>query len=381
MNNNNVSVIGVGRLGLCFALTLEKAGYTVVGLDLREGYVQTLNDKTFQSPEPHVNEYLTRCSKFGATTSLSDTISHARTLYTVVATPSLPNGRYDHSQMDSLVESLIALGAQKEEKHLVVCCTTMPGYTDTVADRLREYNYVVSYNPEFIAQGTIIRDQANPDMVLIGEGNETCGNELVEHYHRMTENSPRIARMSPLSAEIAKLSLNCFCTTKIAFANMIGDLAIQSGGDPNAILDAIGSDSRIGHKNLRYGFGYGGPCFPRDNRALGIFASDIEMPALISHATDQMNAAHSVFQINEFCKQEPQDKTYIFSNDPGYVCQDGEVKVAPITYKAATNILEESQQMAFAYGIADQGFKVKIIDTREVLERLEPHNNIIQTVI
>lgn len=373
---NNLSVIGVGRLGLCFALTLEKAGYNVVGVDVREDYVESLNNKTFTSPEPSVDEYLSECSNFVATTSLEEAVSHARVLYTVVATPSLPNGRYDHQQVDSLVNALISLGTQSEEKHLVVCCTTMPGYTDTVAERLRDYNYVVSYNPEFIAQGTIIRDQAKPDMVLIGEANEKCGNELEEHYEKMTSNSPFVARMSPLSAEIAKLSLNCFCTTKIAFANMIGDIAIQVGAEPDKILNAIGSDTRIGHKNLRYGFGYGGPCFPRDNRAIGIFAQDIEMPALISSATDEMNRHHLQYQVDVFSKHEDPKVTYVFSNDSEYETMDDEVSVAPITYKAGTNILEESQQMAFAYGIADRGFQVKIVDTQEVIDRLAVHENV-----
>ena len=101
--NKNISVIGVGRLGLCFALTLEKSGYNVVGLDIREEYVNSLNNKTFKSPEPSVDDYLAACENFVATTSLENTINHARVLYTVVATPSLSNGRYDHSQMDSLV--------------------------------------------------------------------------------------------------------------------------------------------------------------------------------------------------------------------------------------------------------------------------------------
>lgn len=379
--NKNISVIGVGRLGLCFALTLEKSGYNVVGLDIREEYVNSLNNKTFKSPEPSVDDYLAACENFVATTSLDNTVNHARVLYTVVATPSLPNGRYDHSQMDSLVNSLIELGPQATQKHLVVCCTTMPGYTDTVAERLKDYNYVVSYNPEFIAQGTIIRDQAQPDMVLIGEANTECGDELEEHYHEMTTNEPTIARMSPLSAEIAKLSLNCFCTTKIAFANMIGDLAVRAGAEPDKILEAIGSDSRIGHKNLRYGFGYGGPCFPRDNRAIGIFAKDIDMPALISIATDDMNRRHLSFQIDSFSEKEDKNKTYVFSNNPDYIASEDEILVAPITYKASTNILEESQQMAFAYGIADKGFSVKIIDTKDVISRLSSHKNINFTFI
>ena len=374
--SKNISIIGVGRLGLCFALTLEKAGYNVVGVDVREEYVESLNNKTFTSPEPSVDEYLRECKNFTATTSLEAALSHARVIYTVVATPSLPSGRYNHQQIDDLVDALRDLGPQQTQKHLVICCTTMPGYTDTVAERLQDYNYVVSYNPEFIAQGSIIRDQEKPDMVLIGEANEECGNELETHYHRMTSNNPQISRMSPLSAEITKLSVNCFCTTKIAFANMIGDIAIQTGAEPDKILNAIGSDSRIGPKNLRYGFGYGGPCFPRDNRAIGIFAKDVNLPALISEATDEMNRQHLQYQISTFVEHDDPNAVYVFSNDLGYEPQANEVPVAPITYKAGTNILEESQQMAFAYGIADKGFHVKIVDTEEVISRLPEHTNV-----
>ena len=157
---------------------------------------------------------------------------------------------------------------------------------------------------------------------------------------------------------------------------MIGDLAVRAGAEPDKILEAIGSDSRIGHKNLRYGFGYGGPCFPRDNRAIGIFAEDINMPALISVATDDMNRRHLSFQVDNFSEKESKNNTYVFSNDSQYVPENYEIVVAPITYKAATNILEESQQMAFAYGIADKGFKVKIVDTEDVISRLVEHDNI-----
>jgi UDPglucose 6-dehydrogenase len=380
-SKENLTVIGVGRLGLCFALTLEKTGYNVVGVDVSPEYVTTLNTKTLTSPEPHVEEYLEKCTNFHATINLAKGVAHARVLYAVVATPSLPNGRYDHSQVDNLVSSLQALGAQEEEKHLVVCCTTMPGYTDIVAERLKDYNYKVSYNPEFIAQGTIIRDQARPDMVLIGEANEECGNELEEHYCQMTENSPTIARMSPLSAEITKLSLNCFCTTKIAFANMIGDIAIKAGGEPDKILAAVGSDSRVGNKCLRYGFGYGGPCFPRDNRALAIYASDINMPAKISLSTDEMNKHHLDFQTNHFVNTADKTKTYVFSNDNNYQLEDNEVSVGPITYKPGTNILEESQQKAFAFNIASSGFNVKVVDTLDVIDRLQGLNDSVELVM
>jgi UDPglucose 6-dehydrogenase len=112
-----------------------------------------------------------------------------------------------------------------------------------------------------------------PDMVLIGQGSKEAGDVLEAIYARICDNTPVVKRMSVDSAEICKLAVNCFVTTKIAFANMIGDMAdLTEGADKHDILGAVGADTRIGHKYLRPGFGYGGPCFPRDNRALGAYA-------------------------------------------------------------------------------------------------------------
>lgn len=256
----NISIIGIGKLGLCFALTLEKSGYTVLGVDINQSYVDLINNKQLSSSEAGVEELLSKCVNFRATTSIGEAVEHSDLLFVIVATPSLPNGRYDHSQVDGVVEKLKQLGRQQTQKHFVVCCTTMPGYCDSITRQLNELNYTVSYNPEFIAQGTILRDQANPDMVLIGEANKEVGDMIQSVYERHTLNQPRYARMSPLEAEITKLSLNCFLTTKIAYANMVGDIVRSVGGNPDTVLSAIGSDSRIGNKYLRYGYGYGGPC-------------------------------------------------------------------------------------------------------------------------
>ena len=183
---NNISVIGIGKLGLCFSLSLERAGYRVVGVDINESYVKSINDKSFNSSEARVNERLAASKNFEATTDLDKALAHSNIVFVIVATPSLPNGRYNHSQIEGLVAHLIQQGPQNETKHLVMNCTTMPGYCVELGKRLEEYNWTVTYNPEFIAQGTIIRDQESPDMILIGEANPMVGNVLEEIYDRMT---------------------------------------------------------------------------------------------------------------------------------------------------------------------------------------------------
>ena len=132
-----ISVIGIGKLGLCFALTVEKAGYSVLGLDISPSYVDAINNKTFKSDERGVVEYLKNSSNFKATLSLKETIEFSDYIYVVVATPSLKDGRYDHSQVDSLIKKITELGRQKNTKNLIICCTTMPGYCDTVYEQIR----------------------------------------------------------------------------------------------------------------------------------------------------------------------------------------------------------------------------------------------------
>ena len=352
----NISVVGVGRLGLCFALTLEKAGYNVVGVDVNSEYVNALNNKSLKSPEQDVEQTLANSKNFVATTNLANALEHSDYIYVVVATPSLANGRYDHSQVDSLVEDLSVYGEQKQRKNLIICCTTMPEYCDTVADRLFDLNYTVSYNPEFIAQGTILRDQASPDMVLIGEDNPQVGDAIEEHYRNMTVNDPVVCRMSRTEAEITKISLNSFLTTKISFANTIGDIVKSAGYEPTKVLNAIGSDSRVGNKYLRYGFGYGGPCFPRDNRALSIYAKDKKVFALISMAADDCNALHLGHQVEEFVQNNSKEVP---------------LTITEVTYKPGTTIIEESQQLLFAVRLASKGYKITIREQKEVVDQIK----------
>jgi len=354
-----VSVIGVGRLGICFALTLEKAGYNVLGLDIFPEYVNSINNKTLKSDEENVEQYLKESKNFKATTSLKEAVDFSDILYVVVATPSLENGRYDHSQVDYLVDNIISNGLKYDTpKHFVICCTTMPGYSDSVSHRFKaaKLDYIVSYNPEFIAQGTILRDQAKPDMVLIGEGSVEAGDILQKMYEDMTLNEPKIHRMRRIEAEITKIGLNCFLTTKISYANMIGDIVTKSGGNPDTVLSAIGDDTRIGDKYIKYGYGYGGPCFPRDNRVLALYAGDLGIDALISKASDDSNASHLQFQVKEFASSNSKDQ---------------QVNLGRVTYKAASTMLVESQQLAFAVGIAKEGFNVNIKERVSVIEKLK----------
>lgn len=352
-----IAVLGVGRLGLCFSLNLEQAGYEVCGVDISDKYVKSLNDRTFISPEPEVSALLGKSKNFSATTHIAEVLKDdCKLLFIMVATPSKQDGSYDHSQIDRIAGTLINFGRRDERIDIVIGCTVMPGYCSQLAETLRPYNYTVSYNPEFIAQGSIIRDQLYADQVLIGEADETIGDAIEGIYKKLCRSSPTICRMDPLSAEICKLATNCYLTMKISFANSIGDMAKTAGADEQKILAAIGADSRIGSKYLSYGFGFGGPCFPRDNRALLLAAKKLNMELPLSEATDKINKAHLQFQLNHYLNNTDPAQKIVFDS---------------VAYKKGTTILEESQQLALAIQLAKAGRIVHIKENSIVITQLK----------
>jgi UDPglucose 6-dehydrogenase len=351
-----VGVIGVGKLGLCLALILEKAGYKVHGYDNNASYGELLRNKMLTSIEPGLTEMLASAKNFVVDDDLS-TISKLSTVFCVVATPSLPDGSYDHSAVDAVVTSLQDIHARDGptgEKLFVVSCTVMPGYSETVSKRLAPFGYHVCYNPEFIAQGDIIHGMSAPDMVLIGGSDKGC--ELLSaHYKKFLVNDPPIHAMSCVEAEITKISLNCFLTTKIAFANAIGDIVVRAGGTPSKVLNAIGSDTRVGKKFLRWGHGFGGPCLPRDNRALCAFADTLDFKHSIGITTDNSNKLH-VHNLADFVVAKNT------GNLPFYFDS--------VVYKKGTAILEESQQLLLALELVKRGAPVVVYAGPEVHREL-----------
>ena len=191
-------------------------------------------------------------------------------------------------------------------------------------------------------------------MVLIGEGTVEAGDVLEDLYRRTCDSEPQICRMTPSSAEITKISINCFVTTKISYANMIGDIAdATEDADKFEILKAVGADSRIGGKYLMPGYGFGGPCFPRDNRALGHYAEEAGVQPLICEATDEYNRLHTQRMIDEKLKEGKDEYTFT------------DVAYKP---KCPVPIIEESQKLAVAVGVAKAGKKVTIRDRTFILD-------------
>ena len=164
-----ITVIGIGKLGLGFALLLENAGYDVLGVDIFPNYVNSLNNKMYKTLEPEYEELLVNSRNFKASMSLQEGLEFSDLIFILVQTPNGGNDKfYDHSILSNLLENINKF--KPKNKNIVIGCTVMPKYIDEIGKLLISdcENCYLSYNPEFVAQGEIIRGFRYPDIILVG---------------------------------------------------------------------------------------------------------------------------------------------------------------------------------------------------------------------
>jgi UDPglucose 6-dehydrogenase len=353
-----VSVCGLGKLGACMAATFAARGFPVVGVDIDSEKIRKINSGLAPVDEPLLAETIA-----GAKGRLRATDDPAATIETdasffIPPSPSLADGSFSSEYLLKAMQPVAkALRKAGKRGHIFVCSsTTTPGAVDNVLIPMLEKetgwrcgsDFHVCYNPEFIALGNVINGLLEPDLVLIGEGDPKAGQALEEFYRRYVRNECRIARMSIISAELTKISLNSYITMKISFTNQLRMIAGRfPKANINVILDAIGTDTRIGHKYLRPGLSFGGPCFPRDNRLLAFVAREAGLEAPLAEASDR---------INEFTKVD------LLERVKQMVAPGGTVLVLGVSYKPDTYITEESAGLYLAQHLKRQGYRVLVHD-------------------
>ena len=353
-----ISVCGLGKLGGCIAATLAERGFDVVGVDIDPEKVRRINEGLPPVEEPLLAETIAAGrSHLRATIDARETTQTDATFF-IPPSPSLPDGSFSTEFLLRAMQSVArAVRDAGKRNHLFVCSsTTTPGAGDSVLIPMLEKetgwvcgrDFGFCYNPEFIALGNVIRGLLEPDLVLIGESDPASGASLEQMYRKYVRNKARIARMSVISAELTKISVNSFITMKISFTNQLRMIAEQiPKADIHAVLDAIGSDSRINHKYLRAGASFGGPCFPRDNRLLAYAAKQAGVHAPLAVATDAVNEATKEDLLAQvMSKLKPNDA----------------VAVLGLAYKPDTYIVEESAGLFLAQRLKRHGYRVLIHD-------------------
>jgi len=354
-----VTVVGLGKLGACLAAILAEKKFSVTGIDINSTIVDSINKKKAPVLETGLDQLIKKTGKYlVAHHDLKLAASKADIIFLVLPTPSKKDDTFSLKYILNACESIgFGLKTNPHQFPLIVLTSTViPGDCEhSIIPRLEKISgkkcgvdFGFCYNPEFIALGSVIKDMQNPDLVLIGEYNEASGKKLMDIYPEIIENKATVERMNLVNAEIVKLSINTYVTTKISYANMLTQICHHT---PNADIDVIsktlGKDSRIGQKYLTGGSPYGGPCFPRDNRAFIKMAKNKNLVSHIASATDQVNDDHLEF---------------IFHLIKGASAKIKSIGLLGLSYKPATSVLDESSGIQLAKKLIRKNYKVSFYD-------------------
>jgi UDPglucose 6-dehydrogenase len=354
----SISVCGLGKLGACMAATFAARGFPVTGVDVDPEKIRKVNDGLAPVDEPFLAETMAEGrERFRATDDPAKTVETDASFF-IPPSPSLPDGSFSNEYLLKAMRPVAkAIRDARKKGHIFVCSsTTTPGAVDGVLIPMLQKEtgwkcgeeFHVCYNPEFIALGNVINGLLEPDLVLIGESDPQSGAALEELYQKYARNKPHIARMSIISAELTKISVNSYITMKISFTNQLRMIAEQfPKADINVILDAIGTDTRIGKKYLRAGLSFGGPCFPRDNRLLAYAARQVGMEAPLAEASDKTNEL---------------TKSNLVEKIRGMTSAGKTVLILGVSYKPDTYITEESAGLDLAQQLKSIGYRVLVHD-------------------
>ena len=356
-----VAVIGLGKLGLPLAALLATSGNEVQGYDLSPSHRDSLKSGVLNFKEPKLNELLLESrDTLEIVDSISEAVKNVELVFVIVPTPSLTSGEFTNEfVLDALNEIGNAIKESKNRIVIDIVSTVMPNSCSGVLSVALEKssgrkigeNLGLCYNPEFIALGSVIHDMEHPDMHLIGQSSEWAGARVETALKTITRREVPARRMSLTEAELVKIAVNNYVTMKISYANMLYQAALTlEDVDIDTVTNAIGLDSRIGTKYFRAAAPYGGPCFPRDTRALSFLYSELGLADSLSEATDIANKNHTAFI-----------SKYIQENSVA----NAKIGICGISYKTGTQVIEESPGVAIGKILADAGHEIRFWDDEE----------------
>jgi UDPglucose 6-dehydrogenase len=353
-----LSVFGLGKYGAPFAAVMATKGFKTIGVDVNSAVVDAINAGMAPVVEPDLQHHIERSrDRLRATTDHREAVGNSDVSFVVLPTPSEADGCFTNKYVLDTIETIGSALRDKVDYHLVVIVSTvMPGATggpikttlERSSSRRVGDTIGLCYNPGFIGLGNVIRDMLQPDFILIGESDPRAGDMLTAIHRTICDNDPPVRRMSFVNAELCKIAINTYLTTKISYANMLAALCDQlPGADVDVVLEGVGSDTRIGPKYLKGATGYGGPCFPRDNKALAALGRRLGVRCDLAEATDTIND----LQVDRLVKAVEMDAP-----------SDAKVAVLGLAYKPDTCVVEASQGVELAARLSAHGHIVIVYD-------------------
>jgi len=286
-----IGVIGTGYVGLVTAAGFAELGSDVYCIDIDEAKIDGLRQGQIPIWEPGLAELVEKHrGRLHFSTDLADALEHARLLFVAVGTPPTYSGDADLSAVHAVVDAMPA-----SDRHALVMKSTVPcGTGEAIKRAFREqgkegFRYVSC--PEFLKEGSAVKDFLEPDRVVIGDDGDWAGDAVAELYSPL---DTAVVRTDIKSAEMVKLASNAFLATKISFINEIANVCEETGADVVEVARGMGLDDRIGPKFLQAGIGFGGSCFPKDVSAL---------KQLAGNSGYHFQLLNAVIEVNELQKR------------------------------------------------------------------------------
>ena len=305
---NRITVIGAGYVGLVSGAGISDFGHNVICVDIDHEIISTLQDGEIPIFEPGLKELVKRnrdAGRLSFSTNLEKAIRGADILFIAVGTPQGENGRADISAVESVAKFI---GNNLNDYKVICTKSTVPiGTGNQICELIKsnmpkdgEFDYVS--NPEFLREGSAVKDFLWPDRLIIGADNERAFSIMKEVYRPLYINDTPVLLTSVATAEMIKYASNAFLALKISYINEIANLCEVVGADVHQVSKAMGQDGRISSKFLHPGPGYGGSCFPKDAPALTMIAEANGQEFLTIKAAISANVAQKKRMVEKLLK-------------------------------------------------------------------------------
>ncbi len=372
-----IAIVGTGYVGLVTGVCFAEMGVDVVCIDVDTRKIEKLRKGISPIYEPGLDGLLEKniaAGRLTFSTSLKDVIRDVEVIFSAVGTPPGEDGSADLKYVLQVADEV---GRNMDSYKLLVTKSTVPVgtaakvkalITQRLAERGADIPFDVASNPEFLKEGSAIKDFLSPDRVVIGVDNDRAKEILTKLYRPFLLNNFRVLFMDIPSAEMTKYAANSMLATRISFINDIANLCELVGADVNMVRRGIGSDTRIGTKFLYPGAGYGGSCFPKDVKALIKTAEENGYDMQVLKAVESVNEKQKKLLFDKLSKH--------FGGD----LQGRKIAVWGLSFKPETNDIREATSEVMVKMLGEAGASVAAYDPVAMDEFRHMHGDIVTYV-
>ena len=358
---NKVAIIGLGYVGLSLAVFLGSK-VPVIGVDSNVEKIKTLRKGSSYFFEQKLDYYLKKSIKNGLNLeqNITDKVLSSDFIFITVGTPINEKNKIDLKNMKDVIQAISEnLPNVKKHTSIIIKSTVIPGTTDQVIKPILEkydlkesIDFDLLTNPEFLKEGSAMKDTIFPHAIVIGGSNKKAIKKLINFYNFIYPKKQNIIQTNVITAEVIKYANNSFLATKLSFINSIANICQKlPGTNVDKIAQVIGMDPRIGNQFLKAGPGYGGSCFPKDLQALISFSNSVGCNPILLDAVKNTNSNQMLTVMN------------LIKNNMGKL-KGKKISILGLAFKENTDDIRESTSISLINSLLKQKCKIFVHDPR-----------------